>query len=149
MANENLTIGTKGLDLIKGFEKLRLDVYNDGYGYLTVGWGHLVGKNEKLKLGDKITAARADELLKSDLSKAIADVKRFVKVPLTQNQFDACVSFAFNLGSFSEAPTLLSRINSKNFKSAAEAFGRYIYSSGEKSNGLIRRREAERKLFVS
>lgn len=142
-------INNKGLNLIKDFEKLRLDCYNDGYGFKTIGWGHLVSKNEPWRIGDKITVVKADELLVKDLSKAVADVNRFVKVPLSQNQFDACVSLSFNLGSISAAKTLLARLNAKDYDGAGKAFGRYIFAAGQRSRGLVRRRKAEQMLFLS
>ena len=143
-----MEIGKNGLDLIKSFEMLRLDCYNDGYGYLTIGWGHLVKRNEKWKKGDRITAAQADALLSADLAVAERDVDKFALVPLSQNQYDALCSLSFNLGSITESKTLLIRLHARDYPGVAEAFGRYIYSAGQKSNGLIRRRAAEKQLFL-
>lgn len=144
-----MKIGTKGLDLIKGFEKLVLKVYNDGYGFPTVGWGHLVKPEDHLKLGDTITVAQANDFLVKDLAIAEKEVNSKVRVPLNQNQFDALVSLIFNLGSFSKCPTLFAHLSQKDYAGTAEAFGRYVMSAGKKSNGLIRRRKEEKALFLS
>lgn len=148
-----MTIGTNGLNLIKGFESLRLDVYKCPAGIPTVGFGHVVLPNEPYRLKQKITLDDAMRLLRSDCAKFEKAVSAAIKVPLSQNQFDACVSLAFNIGADAFASSSVAReINRGNFESAAERFllWRFATVNGKKTvlRGLVRRREAERELFL-
>src|SRR5690348_9873974 len=87
-----------GIKLLENREGVRLTVYKDSKGIPTVGVGHVVLPEDGLKLGDKITQAQCDAFLAHDLGKCENAVNGAVKVPMTQNQFDAMVSFAFNIG---------------------------------------------------
>lgn len=89
--------GEKGIQLICQFEGLKLERYRDAVGLWTIGYGHLILKEEMEKL-TKITTGEAKELLRKDLKRTEAGVRKLLNQPATQSQFDALVSFAFNLG---------------------------------------------------
>lgn len=139
-------INQAGIDLIKSFEGLRLNAYKDSVGIPTIGWGHTKG----VKIGDKITKAMAEQLLHEDLAQAEAGVTKLVKINISNNQFAALVSFVFNLGlgAFANS-TLLARVNKNNLPAAGREFGRWVHAGGKVLPGLVKRREAERKLFES
>lgn len=130
------------IDLIKSFESLRLTAYLDSVRVPTIGYGHTRG----VKMGTTITEEQAEALLEEDLAEACRAVETLVRVPLTDNQFGALVSFQFNLGALGKS-TLLKFLNKGQYAEAAQEFGKWVYAGREKLNGLIRRREAERKLF--
>ncbi|MTH76301.1 glycoside hydrolase family protein [Paracoccus aestuariivivens] len=135
--------------LIREFEGLRTTAYYDTGNVLTIGYGHTSAAGApRVMAGMKITAAEAAEILTRDVVGAESDVAEMVKVPLTENQFGALVSFVFNLGRGQVASsTLLRKLNAGDYAGAAEQFGRWIYDDGVKLDGLIRRRAAERALF--
>lgn len=135
-----------GLALIREFEGLRLTAYQDAVGVWTIGYGATRG----VKKGQKITEPQAEELLREDVARFEPEVLRLVKVPLSQAQFDALVSFAYNLGSKSlGSSTLLRMLNAGDYKGAAGQFDRWNKAGGKVLAGLTRRRAAERKLFES
>lgn len=137
----------KGLALIKEFEGLRLEAYLCPAGVWTIGWGHTKG----VKKGDRIDIATAEKFLKEDIEVAERGIEKLVKVKLSDNQFSALVSFVFNLGEtkFRDS-TLLKVINSDPHSlNVAIQFRRWVYADGKVSSGLIRRREAEVKLYQS
>ena len=137
-------ISETGLALIRQFEGLRLSAYLCPAGIATIGYGSTAG----VKLGRTITAERAEELLREDVRQFETAVSRLVKVPLTQGQFDALTSFAFNLGAKAlEKSTLLRLLNAGDYPGAAAQFDRWVYASGKKLSGLVKRRAAERALF--
>ncbi len=137
-------ISDAGLALIRQFEGLRLLAYKCAAGVWTIGYGSTAG----VKPGQSITAERAEELLREDVARFEAAVSRLVTVPLSQGQFDALVSFAFNLGAKAlEKSTLLRLLNAGDYSGAAAQFDRWVYASGKKLSGLVKRRAAERALF--
>ena len=132
------------IELVKEFEGASLTVYQDLAGLNTVGYGHRTA----MKVGTRITARKADQLLSLDLQIAADVVRRFVTVPLTQNQFDALVSFVFNVGGRAFArSTMLVHINRHEFTDAAAQFQRWCHVNGNRVEGLARRRHAEAILF--
>ena len=140
-------IGKAGLDLIKSFEGLKLRAYLCPAKVWTIGFG---STGPHVTPGKVITEAQADELLQDDLDRFEAAVTRLVTVPLTQNQYDALVSFAFNVGiSALERSTLLKRVNAKLFDQARAEFGKWNRGGGRVLAGLTRRRAAEAALFGS
>lgn len=143
------TIGKGGIALIKEFEGLRLEAYDDGVGVITIGYGAIKYPNGvRVKRGDKITLAQAEEYLKNDLKCAIETVNKVIKVPVTQNQFDAMVSLTYNIGATAfTSSTLARKLNNKDYKGAAEQFLVWNKAGGKVMNGLVRRRQAEKKLF--
>lgn len=154
--NTHLKVSEKGKTLIKEFEGLRLNSYRDSVGVWTIGYGHTV----TARPNQTITEKQADELLDKDIVRFEDSVKRAVKVPLTQNQFDALVSIVFNVGEGAShksgiirlkdgrPSTLLRRLNEGDYLGAAVAFKDWKYAGGRVLRGLERRREAEFKLFM-
>lgn len=139
-----MKISQKGLDLIKRFEGLRLDAYICPGNVWTIGYGSTRG----VKQGDRITKERAEELLREDVARFESPVRRLVKVPLEQHQFDALVSFAFNVGSGAlGSSTLLRLLNAGDYAGAAAQFDRWNRAGGQVLAGLTRRRAAERAMF--
>ena len=134
-----------GIELIKKFEGCRLETYICPAGVFTIGYGHT---GADVKSGMKITQEEAETLLKNDLKAFEKGVQRIIKKELTQNQFDALVSFAYNLGLENlKKSTLAKLINQGKIKEASSQFERWVYANGVKLNGLIRRRKAEKNLF--
>ncbi|OCY91085.1 lysozyme, partial [Acinetobacter pittii] len=107
------TTSNAGLNLIKGFEGKRLNAYDDGVGVWTIGFGTIKYPNGvRVKKGDTCTEQQAETYLKNDLTKFEVAINKLVKVPLTQNQFDALASFTYNLGETNLAnSTLLKKLN--------------------------------------
>lgn len=131
--------------LIREFEGCFLQAYRCPAGIPTIGVGHTRG----VKMGDNCSVQQADVWLTEDLQDAEAAVNTLVKVPLAQEQFDALVSFTFNLGRAALAEsTLLILVNKRSYKAAAEQFDRWVYAKGKKLAGLVRRRAAEKALFL-
>lgn len=140
-------INDKGLSLIKSFEGLQLMAYRDLAGVWTIGYGHT---GSDVSPTQKISLEQANMLLLNDLDMFEHGVSKFVTVPVNDNQFSALVSFVYNigLGSF-EKSTLLKLLNLKQYEPSAEQFLRWDKVGGKEIPGLLRRREAERKLFLS
>lgn len=142
----------KGIEHLKLSEGLRLKAYQDTGKVWTIGYGHTSAAGGlKVYQGLTITNAQAEQLLKDDLARMTYPViKRLVKVDLTQGQFDALCSFIYNLGEGQvSTSTLLKLLNNKDYKGASGQFGRWVYDNGKKFDGLVTRRENERKLFES
>lgn len=134
-----------GRALIRQFEGDKLTAYICPAGVLTIGVGHT---GSDVKRGMTITQAQSDALLVADLAKFEKAVAAAVKVPLTQNQFDALVSFAFNVGVGAlRDSTLLRLLNAGDYKGAAAQFGRWNKGGGSVLPGLVKRRADEAALF--
>lgn len=139
-----MRLSPKGLELIKAHEGLRLRAYQDVVGVWTVGYGH----TGTAKPGMTITSEQADTLLRYDVEQFENAVNNLVHVPLNQNQFDALVSFTFNLGRGAlERSTLLRKLNAGDYQGAAKEYGKWVNAGGKPWPGLIRRRREERELF--
>ena len=137
-------ISSNGVNLIKEFEGFHRNAYQDPVGVWTIGYGHTT----TVRSGMKITRAKGEQLLSRDLMRFEKAVRDRVTVPLTQNQFDALVSFAFNVGvgAFTGS-TLLKRLNKGDYQGAANELMRWVYAGGRRFKGLVRRRRRERLLF--
>lgn len=137
---------TAGIHLIKHFESFRSVRYLCAGGKWTIGWGHTKGVTEHTPA---ITVPQGDDLLVEDLAQFEEDVESWVKVDLLQCQFDALVSFIFNLGAnaFSKS-TLLKKLNAGDTMGAADEFLRWNKAKDKVLAGLVKRREAERALFL-
>ena len=147
-----MKISGKGLNLIKEFEGLVLKPYKDAVGIPTIGYGNTYYEDgRKVSLSDPaITEARATELLKMVVKRYEDAINRYVQVPITQNQFDALVSFAYNVGNENvRKSTLMKLLNQKQYTAAADQFLRWNNAGGKTLKGLTRRRQAERTLFLS
>jgi len=142
----------KGLDLIKRFEGWSSTPYLDPVGIPTIGYGftYYLPSRQKVTMKDKpLTLAQGDEMLRQVLVTYENDVNRLVKAKLNQNQFDALVSFTYNLGGSNLASsTLLKKININSCDSSiGQEFVKWVYAGGKKYDGLIRRRKEEAKLY--
>lgn len=141
-----MNITSDGAALIKSFEGCRLIAYKDAVGVLTVGYGH-TGPDVKVKL--EITQEQADEIFAADLARFAVGVRQLIKVNLTDAQFSAVVSLAYNIGLGNLAgSTLLRFINAGDLKRAADQFPRWNKAGGKPLAGLTRRRAAERAMFL-
>lgn len=139
-----------GKSLIKEFEGFRAKAYLCPAGVWTVGYGTTRINGNKVTQNTQLTTDEADIFLEQDLKVFEDAVNKHVDVELTQNQFDALVAFVYNVGvgNFQDS-TLLKKLNSGEYESAAEQFLRWDKAGGKKLAGLTRRRKAERKLFLS
>lgn len=145
-------LGKKGTDLIISYEKEVLHVYDDGFGYPTLGIGHLLTASEKkaMPIGTKITKEQSRAYFKADAQKYVDAVNAAVKVPITQNQFDALVSLAFNIGTGAIAKaSLMRKLNARDYVGAADGFLAWNKVKKQAVKGLTRRRNEERKLFLT
>lgn len=144
-----MRISKRGIDLIKHFESLRLTAYYCDAGKPTIGYGSTLGiTHEDVKNRKTITESQAEALLTKDLARFEDVVNRNVKVKLTQNQFDALVSFAFNVGGGNfTSSTLLKELNKGNYKEVPNQLLRWDKSKGKVLAGLTRRRKAEAYLW--
>ena len=142
-------ITKEGLNLIKEFEGFESEVYLDAAGYPTIGYGHLIRKDEGNMYANGITEAAAEALLSKDVWSAERSVLRLIKVPLTDSQFDALVSFTFNLGGGAlQRSTLRRKVNREEHSAVPREFRRWVWAGGRKLRGLIRRRNAEAALYT-
>lgn len=145
-----MRISEQGVDLIKSFEGVSLTAYPDpatGGDPITIGYGHT---GPEVYLGLKITQQQADQLLEDDLLKFERGVTELVKVPISQNEFDALVSFAFNLGLGNLKSSTLLRLLNENahHDEVAAQFLRWDRANGKQMAGLTRRRKAEAAMFL-
>lgn len=144
--NRRLDISPAGLDLIKSFEGFSATWYTCPAGKLTIGYGHVRRRTDHFAA--PISADFALALLRQDVAVACNDVRIYAAVPLEQHQFDALVSFVFNLGVVNlRKSTLLSRLNDGDFDEAAHQFDRWVHVGRQVLPGLVRRRAAERAVF--
>ena len=141
------TTGEAGIFLIKTREGFKSKKYLCPAGIPSIGYGHVILKGE---IFDEITEAGAGALLQKDLIGIESQVNSLVNVPLTQNQFDALVSFTYNVGpgNFSRS-TLLRKLNAGDYEAAAGQFKRWVYGGGVILPGLVSRREEEKELFLT
>ena len=144
-----MTISQKGIDLIKNFEGFINHIYTCPAGKPTIGYGHVVLISDSFPV--KISEKEANKLLYIDVKKFENLVYEQVKVPLTQEQFDALVCFAFNTGCIGK--TMLKRLAAQNYKACAEEFDKWVFATVQgkkvKLSGLVKRRKAEKELFLS
>lgn len=134
-----------GLDLIKEFEGFSPEPYDDVGGLSTIGYGHLIKRGEHF---DRITREEGEHILSLDVQFAENCIEQHVEPDLEQYEFDALVSFIFNLGCANFArSTLRKMINAENFANASNEFPKWNRVNGRVVRGLVRRRAAERALF--
>jgi lysozyme len=131
--------------LIRAFEGFRAAPYRCAAGVWTIGYGHTTGISATTEF---ISKARAELLLQHDVKQCEQVLWRMVSVPLRQHQYDALISFVFNLGAGAlQRSTLRQKLNRGDHESAAEEFSKWVFANGVKLPGLVRRREAEKQLF--
>ena len=147
-----MKISPRGLELIKDFEGFSSSAYLCVAKKVTIGWGNTFYEDgTKVKLGDQISKTDALKLLEVIANRDFADkIFPSIKVKVTQSQFDAMVSLAYNIGTgaFLKS-TLLKKVNSNDFTGASEEFLRWNKANGKEVLGLTKRREREKQLFLS
>ncbi|MGE8561071.1 MAG: lysozyme [Acinetobacter sp.] len=150
IAIDVMSTSPSGVELICGFEGLRLEAYDDGVGVWTVGFGTTKFPNGmRVKKGDNCTLEQAKSYMQNDLKEFEQTVNGAVGVPLNQNQFDALVSLAYNIGTTAfKNSTLVKRLNDENYKGAADQFNVWVNAGGKRMQGLVNRRAAEQALFL-
>ncbi|KAL8811653.1 MAG: hypothetical protein Q9200_001623 [Gallowayella weberi] len=141
-------LSAKGVDFIAGFEGFRANFYNDAAGVRTIGYGHACQTAGECDFPAPITQAKGKELLNSDADEFEACVNSKVTVAINQNQFDALVSFAFNLGCGNLA-NIAKKLNANDFSGATASMKQYTHAGGQELPGLVKRRNAEVELFNS
>lgn len=140
-------ITQEGLDLIKSFEGFSPTVYLCSAGVPTIGYGHAIKRGEQFT---SISQEDAENILAKDVEVAEKGVLRLISVPLSDGQFDALVSFSFNLGTGAlQRSTLRQKVNREEYTDASDEFLKWVRAGGRIVKGLVRRREAERRMFLS
>lgn len=138
----------EGIALIKAFEGFQAHPYRDTGGLWTVGYGHKVVSGDGVVINDYITPVQGTSLLRHDVAVAEIVVNKLVKVPLNQNQFDALVSFTYNLGGGNLLKsTLLKVLNAGDYDRAASEFLKWDYVAGAPNEAIANRRRKESTLF--
>lgn len=141
-----MKINEEGLELIKSFEGLRLKAYRDQVGVWTIGYGHT---GPEVTQGYTVTEDEANSLFEADIEKFESGVVDLVLPLLNSNQFSALVSFAYNLGIGSlKRSTLLELVNESEFEAASREFLKWSHAGSKVDLGLVKRRKAERDLFL-
>ena len=139
-----MNISNEGISLIKKFEGCELESYQDAVGVWTIGYGH----TKNVKEGMTISKEQADNMLLNELDEYCEHVEKAVDVTLKQNEFDALVSWTYNLGPTNlNDSTMLKVLNNKDFEEVPNQIKRWNKAGGKVLDGLIRRREAEALLF--
>jgi lysozyme len=137
----------RGISLIKHFEGFRANPYKCAAGVWTIGYGHTAGVTAD---APPISEDEAEELLAADIQKFERTVAKLISSNITQAQFDALVSFAFNLGGAAlQRSTLRQKINRGDHAGATKEFYRWVRAGGKVLQGLVLRRSAEANLFMS
>ena len=138
-------ISNKGTDLIRNFEGFRSHAYQDATGVWTIGYGH----TKNVQPTDVISAAQGYSMLRNELIEYENYVNTLVKVPLYQHQFDALVSWTYNLGPTNlKNSTLLEVLNKGRYDLVPDEIRRWNRAGGKELEGLTRRREAEALMFA-
>ena len=141
-----MNIGTKGLEMIKHFEGLELNAYQCAAGVWTIGYGH----TKDVQQGMVISEDTANEMLVEELNEYENYINTLVTVELNQNQFDAMVSWVYNLGGGNlKASTLLKVLNAGDYAGVPAQMMRWNKAGGKVLEGLTRRRQAEADLFAN
>ena len=139
-----------GINLIKRFEGFEAEIYLDAAGLPTIGYGHLLRSGEAEMFKNGISPEAGEALLIKDVLSAESAVLRLVRVPLTDGQFDALVSFTFNLGAGAlQRSTLRRKVNREEHNEVPEQFMRWVWAGGRSLRGLIRRREEESLHYIA
>ena len=140
-----MKISKSGIDLIAKWEGFRSNAYLDVVGVWTIGYGHTKG----VRPGDTITKTEAKKWLESEIERHVAKFDTYIKVPLTQGQFDALASFHYNLGAnILKGTGLLDAINKQDWESASKQMLLYNKGGGRIIQGLVNRRKEESELFL-
>ena len=139
-----MCIRDRGIALIKKFEGCELKAYQCSAGVWTIGYGHTKDVEE----GDTISKDQAEEMLVEELHEYENYVNEYVNVALSQNQFDALVSWVYNLGPANlKSSTMLKVLNDGKYEDVPYQMKRWNKAGGKVLDGLVRRREAEALLY--
>lgn len=151
LVNGQRDISENGYAIIRDAEGFRSIAYLDTGGVWTIGFGTIKYPNgTSVKKGDTCTRNEAEQWLKNDCQWVDACLDKYVKVNVSQNQFDALASFVYNIGETAFVKsTMLKALNAANYAGAAAQFDRWIYDNGKKIEGLYNRRMREKELFLS
>lgn len=142
-----MKLNKAGRDLIKRFEGCKLKAYYDAVGVLTIGYGHT---GPDVRVGQQITQQEAEDLLNADLDKFVKGVEKLVTRTLTDNQFSALVSLAYNIGLGNlKKSTLLKNLNAGNVAAVTVSWVKWNKAGGKVLKGLTARRGAEIELFLT
>jgi GH24 family phage-related lysozyme (muramidase) len=138
----------EGINLIKRFEGFSSTIYICPAGYPTIGYGHVVLAHEQEQFATGITQAEATELLRKDVRIAERALLRLISVPLTDGQFDALVSFTFNLGAGAlQRSTMRRKVNRGEHEGVPTELMKWVWAAGKRLPGLVRRRRSESILY--
>ncbi|ENW78235.1 hypothetical protein F909_03921 [Acinetobacter sp. ANC 3929] len=143
-------ISDKGYQIIREFEGFKANAYLDTGGVWTIGFGTIKYPNgARVKKGDTCSLEQAELWLKNDCLWVDACLDKYIKINISQNQFDALASFVYNIGETAFVKsTLLKTLNTGNFAGAANQFDNWVYDNGKLIKGLVNRREKEKALFL-
>ncbi len=147
-----MKLNKNGYDLIKQFEGCKLTAYQDSIGVWTIGYGSTYYENmQKVKHGDKVSQQRADEIFEFVANRFVRNIDVLITSQLTQNQFNAVVSLAYNIGMGNfQKSTLLKKLNKNpNDKSISAEFNKWVNAGGKPLQGLITRRKKESEIYFS
>lgn len=143
-----MQISYNGIQFLKKWEGFKAEAYKDTGRVWTIGYGTIKWMGKPVEQGMKMTEKEAELALQADLAWAQTAVNQLVRYPLTQNMFDALVSFVYNVGETAfRKSTLLRLLNQGRKSEAAKQFERWKFDNGKVVQGLLNRREAERALF--
>lgn len=143
-----MKLSENGIYLIKRFEGFSAEPYICPAGKVTIGYGHIVSDREKYTY-PIICESEALDILLDDVCKFESAINRICHIHLNQNQFDALVSLCFNVGiSAVKKSKMLAKLNGGDYVGAANEFDDWIHSDGRVLQGLIKRRAAEKALFL-
>jgi lysozyme len=145
-----MKVNAEGYALIKKFEGCHLKAYKCPANVWTIGYGNTFYENvDKVKEGDVITQARAEELAKFIIDQFAVSIAPFIQKTLTENQFSACVSLAYNIGTSGfKRSSVFKKLNiNPNDPTIADSFKLWNKGGGKVLTGLVRRREAEIQLY--
>jgi lysozyme len=146
--NDNMRLSRKGAKFVQSFEGYFPKAYLDPIGVLTIGWGHTNHHEPKFSAGEVWSREKCEEVFRKDMRIFEDAVIRNVRVPLTQGQFDALVSFTYNCGEGNlRKSSLLRRLNAGDYEGAAAQFAYWNKAGGRVLPGLTRRRTAEALMF--
>ena len=139
---------TTAIDLIKLFEGFRAEAYKCPAGIWTIGYGTIQIDGQPVREGMTISREQALQYAQQEVNKLTRQIHTIVAVPLNDNQLNALVDFAYNLGfNALKTSTLIRKLNAGDYNGAADQFDRWVYAGGKVLPGLVKRREAEKQLF--
>jgi lysozyme len=153
--NDDRILTEAGINLIMHFEGCHsrkgdmIHAYKCPAGVTTIGWGHTNHHGRQFDMNAKWTQAECDAALREDMERFEVAVRRLVTVPLAYHEFDALVSFTYNVGEGNLGKsTLLKKVNKGDMEGAADEFPKWNKANGKVMSGLTRRRNSERLMFL-